>query len=227
MAQVHHRSVGAHTVITIVSGPPWNQNCHLVAAPATGTFLIVDPGADSPELDEAIRVLGMRPTLMLVTHGHPDHLGAASRLSADLDLDCLVGRGDERVVRHAPAYAAAFGKVQLELPERIRYIDADADLRLGDETVAILPLPGHTPGSLAFNVGSLVLTGDTLFREKVGRTDLPAGDASALVSSVDLLVASFPDATQFFPGHGQPWSAGEARSWWSASRRAATVAVAL
>jgi len=226
VAQVHHRSVGAYTVITIVSGPPWNQNCHLVAAPATGTLLFVDPGADSPELEDAIRALGLRPTLMLVTHGHPDHLGAAARLSADLDLDCVVGRGDERVVRHAPAYAAAFGKVHLELPESIRYIDADADLRLGDEAVTILPLPGHTPGSLSFHVGSFVLTGDTLFRETVGRTDLPAGDGTALVNSIDLLLASLPDATHLLPGHGQPWTAGEARSWWRGGGRMAALAEA-
>jgi len=209
-----------------VSGPPWNQNCHLIAAPASSTLLIVDPGANSPELDDAIRELGMRPTLMLVTHGHPDHLGAAARLSADLALDCVVGRGDERVVRHAPAYAAAFGKVHLELPESIRYINADADLRLGDEKVTIVPLPGHTPGSLAFHVGSIVLTGDALFRETLGRTDLPGGDRAALFSSVDLLLAGLSDATQLLPGHGQPWTAGEARSWWREGGRAAALAVA-
>lgn len=226
MTQIHHTSVGAHVVVTIVSGPPWNQNCYLIAAPATGSLLIVDPGVDSPELDEAIRSSGWRPSLLLATHGHPDHLGAAARLSADFDLECLIGLGDERIVRHAPAYAAAFGKVQLALPERIRYIDADTDVRLGDESVAILPMPGHTPGSLAFHIGGIVLTGDTLFRERVGRTDLPVGDPTALVGSVDRLLADLPASTHLLAGHGRPWTAGEARDWWSGSGRAAARAVA-
>lgn len=227
MAQVHRRSIGSYDVVTIVSGPPWKQNCHLVAAPSEGALAIVDPGADSAELDSEIKAIGLEPTLLLVTHGHPDHLGAAARLSAEHDLECLVGSGDERVVRHAPAYAAAFGKLPLRLPQRIRFIGPDADIRLGSEPIGVLPLPGHTPGSLAFQIGGLILTGDTLFRGQLGRTDLPAGDSMALIRSVDLMLTEVDDETiQIVPGHGPPWSIGEARRWWRRAGRAAAMSIA-
>lgn len=222
MTRVHHSSVGQLEVITIASGVPWKQNCHLIAAPSQGRLMIIDPGAETPELNDAIRALGLQPDLMVVTHGHPDHLGAAARLCVEFDLECLIGVGDQQLVGHAPAYAAAFGKMRLILPQRIRYIDAGTDLTLGDELIAIQSVPGHTPGSLAFRIGGIVATGDTIFRQHVGRTDFPGSDMRSLVDSVDSLLSGLPEATQLLPGHGRPWTAGEARDWWASVGRKAT-----
>jgi glyoxylase-like metal-dependent hydrolase (beta-lactamase superfamily II) len=220
VTRVHHLSVGALDVTTIVSGAPWNQNCHLILEQVSGRFMVVDPGFDSPELRASIRDLGQRPEHVLVTHGHPDHLGAAAALSSWLDVDCRVSRADQTITRHAPAYAAAFGGLRIRLPERLVFIDPGDALRLGDRTVAIIPVPGHTPGSLAFDVGDVVLTGDTLFREHIGRTDLPGSDRAAIGASIDGLLATLADGAQLLAGHGRPWTAGEAREWWAARSQA-------
>lgn len=219
MTRVHHLSAGGLEVITIVSDAPWTQNCHVVVERASGVFIIVDPGFDSPELRDAIRAAGTRPAHILATHGHPDHLGAAAELSDWLDVPCRLDRADSRIARHASAYAAAFGGLRIRTPSRIDYFDDDATLRFGDTAVHSLAVPGHTPGSLAFDLGSILLTGDTLFREHIGRTDFPDSDLGALSASIDRLLAGRAAGLHLLAGHGQPWTAGEASGWWAATDR--------
>jgi hydroxyacylglutathione hydrolase len=215
LAKTHTVSISGYRVTTISSGAPWHQNCHLIGSQTSGSLLIVDPGAESAELDAAIRVSGLRPGLILLTHGHPDHLGAAASLMREFGLVSHVARKDQRLIRHASAYAAAFGKLKVTPPEKVTYLDAEREIWFGEEMVAVMPVPGHTPGSLAFLLDGVLITGDTLFRERIGRTDLPGGDASALVASVDALLAAVPGSTQILPGHGRPWTVEEAKSWWS------------
>jgi hydroxyacylglutathione hydrolase len=226
VTRVHHLSIGDLEVTTITSDAPWSQNCYVVLERASGAFIVVDPGFDSPELRDAITGAGARPEHILVTHGHPDHLGAAAALSEWLDVECRVGRDDARVVRHAPAYAAAFGGLRIHTPERIGYLDADEAVRFGETTVRLVALPGHTPGSLGFDIGDIVLTGDTLFREQVGRTDFPGSDSVAINASIDRLVADRDAGVLLLAGHGRPWTTGEARDWWAThGRRGATSVV--
>jgi len=226
VARVHHKSVGGRDIATIVSDPPWSQNCYLIADSTDRTIMIVDPGADSPELRDVLRESGFRPALILITHGHPDHIGAAAALCEDLDLDCQVGAGDARLVRHASAYSAAFGKIPMTEPGRVRYVQASADIRFGGERVGIHAMPGHTPGGLAYQLDGLVLTGDALFRERTPRTDLPGADRPAMIASIDRLLAVVPDDTDLLAGHGRPWTAGEAKSWWATTGRASATGLA-
>jgi glyoxylase-like metal-dependent hydrolase (beta-lactamase superfamily II) len=216
VARVHHLSIGDVEIVTIFSGAPWNQNCYLIRERTSGAFMVVDPGFDSPELRESISELGPKPEHLLVTHGHPDHLGAAAALSALLDVDCRISRADQRIARQAPAYAAAFGGLRIHMPERMAYIESGDTIQLGGRIVEIVSLPGHTPGSLAFAFGDVVLTGDTLFREHIGRTDLPGSDPAAITTSIDRLLSTATENAQLLAGHGRPWTAGNARDWWTA-----------
>ena len=212
-------SVGDLEVSTIVSDAPWHQNCYVVLDRPSGAFIVVDPGFDSPELRGAVREAGARPAHILITHGHPDHLGAAAALSEWLDVECRLGRADARIARHASAYAVAFGGLRIRTPTRIRYLDAEENIRFGGTSVKIMALPGHTPGGLGFDIGEIVLTGDTLFREQVGRTDFPASDPIAIDASIDQLLAGRETGVWLMAGHGRPWTAGEARDWWTTKGR--------
>jgi glyoxylase-like metal-dependent hydrolase (beta-lactamase superfamily II) len=219
VTRVHHLSAGGLEVSTIVSEAPWTQNCHVIVERASGAFIVVDPGFDSRELRDAIRAAGARPAHILVTHGHPDHLGAAAELSEWLEVPCRLDRADSRIARHASAYAAAFGGLRIRTPSRIDYLDDDASLHFGGTPVRSLALPGHTPGSRGFALGEVVLTGDTLFREHVGRTDFPDSDPAALSASIDRLLADRAPGVHLLAGHGRPWTAGEASHWWAATER--------
>jgi glyoxylase-like metal-dependent hydrolase (beta-lactamase superfamily II) len=219
VTRVHHLSAGGLEVSTIVSDAPWTQNCHVVVERASGSFIVVDPGFDSPELRDSIRGAGPQPAHILITHGHPDHLGAAADLSEWLEVPCRLDRADSRIARHASAYAAAFGGLRIRTPRRIEYLDDDASLDFGQTPVQSLALPGHTPGSRGFALGEVVLTGDTLFREHVGRTDFPDSDPAALSASIDRLLADRAPGVHLLAGHGRPWTAGEASHWWAATER--------
>jgi hydroxyacylglutathione hydrolase len=224
MTRLHHELIDDLDIVTIVSDHPWKQNCHLIVDRSSGELMIIDPGTDNPELVDAIRQTGGRPKLLLVTHGHPDHIAGAARIGDEFGLDCLVSAEDERIVRHAPLYAAAFGQTKIRVPTRLRFTDG-ADLVLGAKSVGIAAVPGHTPGSLAFSIGRLVFTGDTLLREHIGRTDFPLSDPGKLVRSIDGLLDNLPEGAQLFPGHGRPWIGDEARSWWAAEGRPSATAM--
>lgn len=213
--------VGGH-VVTIVSAGALHQNCHLVTDRSSGEIAIVDPGTDVTAILDAIRELGGAPKHLLVTHGHPDHIAGAAALTDELELDCLVAIRDERTLRHAPGYAAAFGLQRTRIPDRLQYIDDSTDLRLGRDRIEISSAPGHTPGGISIRIGDVVLTGDTLLREHVGRTDLPGSDRAAIVGSIDRLLAAAPPEAAILAGHGRPWTVAEATDWWvDTGRRAA------
>ena len=218
VARVHHERVGAHDVVTIASAAPWRQNCYVIVDGASGSSIVVDPGVDSEELRTAIGELGRSPSRILFTHGHPDHVAGAAALSTDLYIGCVLSRTEERLFRQAPTYSVAFGGQRLTLPRRVELIEPDSTQEFDSIVVESVSTPGHTPGSVAFLFDSLALTGDTLFREHVGRTDLPFADAAALERSIESLLNRLEDDVVLLPGHGKPWTVGEARGWWTKTR---------
>jgi glyoxylase-like metal-dependent hydrolase (beta-lactamase superfamily II) len=226
MTRIHRELIDDLSVVTIASTYPWKQNCHLIVDRSSGELMIIDPGTDSPELVDVLRETGGLPRLLLVTHGHPDHIAGAALVGDEFGLNCYVSAADERIVRHSPLYAAAFGGPKVRIPSRLRFTEG-ADLRLGSKRIEITAVPGHTPGSLAFSIGRLVFSGDALLRQHIGRSDFPLSEPATLVRSIDGMIDTMRDDARLFPGHGRPWLGHEARSWWAAEGRpAATATVA-
>lgn len=198
-------------VATIVTSGAWRENCYVVTDPATGQQAVIDPGGDAERVlaaaDGDVRYL-------LLTHAHHDHVGAAAAVARALGLTCLLHKRDERLLRHAPMYALRFAQKRIEPPAPYATFEEPPELRLGTHRIRTLHTPGHTPGSVCYVVDGMAFTGDTLLRGSVGRTDLPGGDWDTLSSTVGELVERLPAETVLLPGHGQAWTAGEARAWW-------------
>jgi hydroxyacylglutathione hydrolase len=192
---------GAITVERIVAGQ-WDQNCYLVSG--GGDAVVVDPGGDAERIAEHLAKRDLNPLALLVTHGHHDHLGAAAELSEMADVRVHMHSADARVLRRANFYRTLGG----ESPIRIPPIDVDlagsSQLRFSSLEIGVLHTPGHTPGGVCFEIGDQLFTGDTIFADHVGRTDLPEGDRAALESSLRILAERCSPQTTIRPGHGEP-----------------------
>jgi hydroxyacylglutathione hydrolase len=184
------------------TGGRWKANCYLITS-TTGESLIIDPGAGAAELVERVRTDGLRVLGILCTHGHFDHVEAGAFVQEQVQAPLLLHSLDSRLLRSASLYRRLFeGKGLVQTPVIDRFLDEAAQpLQLGPFSTYVWHTPGHTQGSVSFGIESGLFTGDTLFRGKVGRTDLPGGDSQALAVSLELL-AQMPGDPQVFPGHG-------------------------
>ncbi|MEJ2211840.1 MAG: MBL fold metallo-hydrolase [Anaerolineae bacterium] len=177
---------------------PWPMNCYLIRCPASGQVAIVDPG------DEADRILatalagsmpaGPQVCCILVTHGHPDHVGALA----------AVCQGTEAPVGIHPADAETFG------------LDADfplldgMEIEVGQERVRVAHVPGHTPGSVCLRLNGQALVGDAIFPGGPGHTPSPQALTQSLYS-LGRTVFTWPDDVALHPGHGPATTVGAER----------------
>jgi glyoxylase-like metal-dependent hydrolase (beta-lactamase superfamily II) len=190
----------------------WRQNCYLVRDTTGGPTAIIDPGGEADAITRALESNGHRPGMVLLTHGHHDHVGAVAGLAARWGLAARLAEADAKLARQAPTYALAIHNERIPRPEPLVTFAPGESFWLGSVTLRTLATPGHTQGSVVYLAGGLAFTGDTLLHEAVGRTDLPGGDAGALRRSVGELLA-LPGDTRIFPGHGAPWTIAEAAAW--------------
>jgi hydroxyacylglutathione hydrolase len=179
-------------------------NCWLVSDGEGGPLAVIDPAGEAERLLAAIG--GRSVAVVVLTHGHFDHLGAATALLQATGAQLAVHAGDaSAIVDPAANGGLAFG-FDATAPEPDRVLEDGDVIAAGDLRFEVMHTPGHTPGSiclLARGVGETRLfSGDTLFAGSVGRTDFPGGDAHALRASIGRL-AELPGSTRVHSGHGE------------------------
>lgn len=212
---VHHLGeFGDFSLTVVVTSPPWYENAYIVHHRPTGALVVVDPGGDAERILAAVADTGGTAVAIWLTHGHPDHLGAVSALEEALDVDTLAHEDEMPVITHAAELAHSFTGESFPAPRRVRTFADEPILTLGGAEVRVTHTPGHTPGGVCYDFGGFALTGDTLFRQGVGRTDLPGGSEEKLWQSIPRFLGRVADTTALFSGHGPGWPAAEARRWW-------------
>ena len=216
MSFQHLGDFDGFSLAVVVTSPPWYENCYIVRHRDSGDTVVVDPGGDAPRILDALARLGGTVKAVWLTHGHPDHLGAARAVETAHAVATIAQAAEKPVVDRASELNRAFTGEAQDGPAAMRYFDGEPELDLGGVPVRVIATPGHTPGGVCFDFGAIVLTGDTLFRHGVGRTDLPGGSEEALWSSIGRLLGLLPDEAVLFSGHGPEWTAAEARRWWRA-----------
>jgi hydroxyacylglutathione hydrolase len=198
----------------IVPVTPLQQNCTIFGCPETLEAAVIDPGGDVDRIIAAIGRTGLRPTHILLTHGHIDHAGGAGELGARLDLPVIGPHRDDAFWLDAlPDQARMFG-----LPDSLplkpeRWLEGGETVRIGAQTLEVLHCPGHTPGHVVFfhRPSGLAQVGDCLFRGSIGRTDFPRGNHHDLLRSIREVLFPLGDAVRFIPGHGPMSTFGEER----------------
>ena len=162
----------------------------------------VDPSVSVQALSAALSEEGAALEGILLTHGHFDHTVSVDTLRSTFKVDLYVHESDAIMLTDGTknGFYEFYGKECVHgAPEKL-LSDGDA-LRLGDETVRVIHTPGHTQGSVCYHCGDFLVTGDTLFADSVGRTDLFGGSHSALAMSLDRL-RTLDGSLTIYPGHG-------------------------
>ncbi|WP_324716413.1 MBL fold metallo-hydrolase [Carboxydochorda subterranea] len=211
----------------VTSGPPAHglrvvtlpvgmleANCYLLIDEASGTVVVIDPGADASRILEAI---GSRHvTHLLLTHGHFDHVGALAPLKEATRAPILAHPADRDMLHMAPDAAALFtGEPVPQPPAPDAALEHGQRIAVASVELQVRHTPGHSPGSVVFVMTRptpAVFSGDTLFAGSVGRTDMPGGDPEALHRSIREQLLSLDDATPVYPGHGPSTTIGRERT---------------
>ena len=176
---------------------------------------IIDAGnmseRENDVLEKFIADNGLKPVVAINTHGHFDHLLGVAHVCERYGAEFALSSKDEFLLKNAVTSAELFGVRSGAMPEKIDIdLDGRESISFGNTTLQIISTPGHTPGHVAlYEPQSKVLfTGDTLFRESIGRTDLPGGYYSWIVRSIIENILPLGDEVKIYPGHGDESNIG-------------------
>ncbi len=152
---------------------------------------------------------------LLATHLHLDHCFGNAFVADTYGVELQASQAEAPVLQQMPEMCRAFGiPVRGKAQPIGKYLTEESVLHIGDEELKVIPVPGHSPGSLAFYApqSGFVLSGDALFQSSIGRTDLPGGDFDQLITSLRTQLLTLPDETIVYPGHGPETEIGIERT---------------
>lgn len=207
----------------------WGTNCYVLASAPGEPCIIVDPGQDSIDrVHEIVRDNKLAPAAVVLTHGHMDHVWSVAPVGRDFDIPAYIHSADRyRLADPAGSSMAAardqllaMTKDSLELtePSDVRVLpDEGAALDIAGIRLGVRHAPGHTEGSVVFDVprtgeADILLSGDVLFQGSIGRTDLPGGDSTAMDESLRAVIWPMSDEVIVLPGHGAQTTIGAERA---------------
>lgn len=175
--------------------------CYLVADERTKTGILIDPAGDYEAIFEQIRRHGVTIAYIVNTHGHFDHTSGNATMMEKTGAQLLIHEADAGMlgsITNTLLSRVAGGKGS---PKALRQLKDGDVIEFGSSKLTVILTPGHTPGSICLHAPGNIFTGDTLFTEGMGRTDLPGGSYKKIMDSITNKILSLPDSTVIWPGH--------------------------
>jgi len=183
-------------------------NCFIVQSQAEA--IIVDPGDEPERILRFIKDINATPTRIVATHTHFDHVLGVDGVRKATKTPFMIHRDDLPMLESMQSRVRQFMGFEVPPPPKVDgYVKDGELLKLGDETIRVLHTPGHSPGSISLAGDGYVLTGDALFNQSIGRTDLPGGDLKTLIRSIKDQLFKLDDDTIVYPGHGPETTIGD------------------
>jgi glyoxylase-like metal-dependent hydrolase (beta-lactamase superfamily II) len=189
---------------------PFATNCYIVGSESNREGMIIDPADKAKEILKRVEDLQLDIKLIALTHGHIDHIGALKKIKEATGAEVAIHADDAGSLRKQPL-TIMLGLFYPIPPPPDRLLKDGDSIEVGDLHFAVLHTPGHTPGGICLLGEGVVFSGDTLFNYGVGRADLPGGNESRLMNSIQSRLMTLPDETIVYPGHGIDTTIGAER----------------
>ncbi len=193
-----------------------STNCYLVCNQDTKECIIIDPAAKADIIIKAVEELEVLPKAVLLTHGHYDHIGAAKEIKEHFHIKIYANELEQEVLESSyKNLSEIMGSRTLSI-QADEYLTDGQVLTIAGFQIRAISTPGHTKGGMCYNVSlkeeQAIFSGDTLFRESVGRFDFPTSDGDALFRSIKEKLLCLETELKVYPGHGPATSIGEEKS---------------
>lgn len=183
-------------------------NCYIIADDVTKEAAVIDPAEEFDVIKEFIEKNNLKVKYILLTHGHGDHIIALRQMREYAKAPVGIHADDEEMLRDNNLnYSFMFASAPVEEKADFHLNDGDV-LKLGNYELKIIHTPGHTMGSIGILFGKDLVSGDTLFAQGIGRTDLPGGDYEAILKSISTKFFTLNDDIAVHPGHGPSTTIG-------------------
>ena len=192
---------------------PFQENT-FVLYDETKECIVVDPGCsdetENLELKTFIEQRKLRVKLLINTHCHIDHVLGNKFVKDTYKVPLLIPPGEEPVLKAAEVYAPSYGFHLYQHQSPNGFLEEGDYLKVGNQSFVVLFVPGHSPGHVAFysEKNRIVIGGDVLFYNSIGRTDLPGGNHEQLINSIHTKLFALPDPVKVYPGHGPETTIG-------------------
>jgi glyoxylase-like metal-dependent hydrolase (beta-lactamase superfamily II) len=185
----------------------------------TSECVIIDPGCYERHEQEALKQFieeeGLKVVKLLNTHGHVDHVLGNAYVKRTFGVSLYIHTKDEATLRSVAAYAPVWGFARYEPAEADGFLEEGDLVTFGNTSLKVLFLPGHAPGHIGFYAekDEVLMGGDVLFQNSIGRTDLPGGNHQTLLRSIREKVFPLGDFVKVYPGHGPMTLVGDEKRW--------------
>jgi glyoxylase-like metal-dependent hydrolase (beta-lactamase superfamily II) len=174
--------------------------CYLLVCQDTKESVLIDPAGDFDDIMQAIQHHNASVKYIINTHGHFDHTSGNSKMIELTGAELLIHEADlGQLTGITNRLMARFNKGSAS-PKPMHTLRDGDTIKFGNESLEVIHTPGHTPGSICLYMPGHIFTGDTLFTEGMGRTDLPGGSYKQIMESI-YRILSLPDDTIIWPGH--------------------------
>jgi glyoxylase-like metal-dependent hydrolase (beta-lactamase superfamily II) len=184
---------------TVVVGD-LRTNCYIAYDPGTKEAVIIDPGSAHAAILKVVGEKNLKPLYILHTHGHPDHFEATEEIRKATNAEVVIHKSDAAILEASILSLRSIFIKSTRVDKRVKGGDV---IKFGSRALEVIHTPGHSKGGACFysKADSILFSGDTLFNDAVGRTDLPGGSSDELMQSLKKLL-SLPENTKVLPGHG-------------------------
>ena len=194
---------------------PVQTNCYFLYQEDSRDCVVVDPGEEAERIQRFIEEKKLHVKTILLTHGHFDHITAASHIRNCYQAEIYAAQEEKEVLEQPQKnLSVQMGGGNLKL-QADRWLRDGEEISLLGRTVRCILTPGHTCGGMSYYIPKegILFSGDTLFEESVGRTDFPTGSMSTLIRSIREKLFVLPDAVRVYPGHGMMTSIGNEKKF--------------